>query len=152
MHFFPVLLIFPLWHMLKWNCFNSLRSSDSYMHHRPWPSLVQIMACRLFGAKPLSELMLYHCQLDLWEQTSVKMYSKLRHFHSRKCIWKWHLENVIHFISASVYEFWWNLHDCLQWLWWRFNWNDISILWYALVVKYILIPDYYDFGGYFQYM
>ena len=25
------------------------------MHHQPWPSLVQIMACRRLGAKPLSE-------------------------------------------------------------------------------------------------
>ena len=30
------------------------------------------MAYRLFGAKPLSETMLVHCQLDTWEQTSVK--------------------------------------------------------------------------------
>ena len=29
-----------------------------------WPSLVQIMACRLDGAKPLSEPMLEYCQLD----------------------------------------------------------------------------------------
>ena len=33
-------------------------------------SLVQIMACRLFGAKPLSEPMLTYCQLYRWEQTS----------------------------------------------------------------------------------
>ena len=26
------------------------------------------MACRLFGTKPLSELMLAYCQLGLWEQ------------------------------------------------------------------------------------
>ena len=35
--------------------FNSLRPSDAYMHR---PSLVQIMACRLFGAKQLFEPML----------------------------------------------------------------------------------------------
>ena len=34
--------------------------------------LVQIMACRLFGAKPLSQPMLRYCQLDPWEQTLVK--------------------------------------------------------------------------------
>ena len=36
----------------------SLRAIDAYMHdmrNQPKPSLVQIMACRLFGAKPLSE-------------------------------------------------------------------------------------------------
>ena len=30
------------------------------------------MACRLFGAKPLPEPMLAYCQLDHWEQISVK--------------------------------------------------------------------------------
>ena len=30
------------------------------------------MACRLFGAKPLAKSMLAYCQLDLWEQISVK--------------------------------------------------------------------------------
>ena len=40
---------------------NSLRQSDVYMHHQPRPSLVQIMACHLAGAKPLSEPMLVYC-------------------------------------------------------------------------------------------
>ena len=35
-------------------------------------SFVQIMACRLAGAKPLSEPMLEYCYLDPWEQTSVQ--------------------------------------------------------------------------------
>ena len=79
-----------LWYRL----INSLRLSDTYMYmrHQPRPSLVQIMACHLFGAKPLSEPMLYYCQLDSLEQTSVKLYSKFKHFHSRKCIWKCCLE------------------------------------------------------------
>ena len=34
--------------------------------------LVQIMACRLAGSKPLSEPMMEYCQLDPKEQTSVK--------------------------------------------------------------------------------
>ena len=37
---------------------NSLRPSDAYMRQQDKPTLVQIMACRLFGAKPLSEPML----------------------------------------------------------------------------------------------
>ena len=32
------------------------------------------MACRLAGAKPLSEQMLEYCELDFWEQTPVKSY------------------------------------------------------------------------------
>ena len=42
------------------------------MRRQPRISLVQIMACRLFGAKPLSEPMLDYCQLEPWEQTLVK--------------------------------------------------------------------------------
>ena len=38
--------------------FNSLRPSDAYMRRWTGSSLVQIMASRLFGAKPLSEPML----------------------------------------------------------------------------------------------
>ena len=45
---------FPQW-------VNSLRPSDAYMPRQPKPSMIQIMACRLFGAKPLSEPMLEYC-------------------------------------------------------------------------------------------
>ena len=53
------------------------------------PPLVKVMACRLFGSKPLPEPMLAYCLLDSWEQISVKFESEFYHFHSRKCIWKW---------------------------------------------------------------
>ena len=46
------------------------------------------MACRLVGAKPLSEPMLECCQLDPKEHISVKFKSKFEIFHSRKCTWK----------------------------------------------------------------
>ena len=42
----------------------------------------------LVRAKPLSEPMLVYCQLDPWEQVSVKFESEFYPFHSRKCIWK----------------------------------------------------------------
>ena len=59
-----------------------------WQYMRQWigSPLVQIMACRLFGAKPLSEPMLGYCQLDPWEQTSVEFRSKYKIFHSWKCI------------------------------------------------------------------
>ena len=41
--------------------FNTLRPSDAYMRRWTGSSLVQIMACRLFGTKPLSEPMLEYC-------------------------------------------------------------------------------------------
>ena len=42
--------------------FNSSSPSTAYMRQPIWSALVQIMACRLFGAKPLSKLVLgyYH--------------------------------------------------------------------------------------------
>ena len=51
-------------------------------------SLGQVMACRLFSAKPLPEPMLVYCQLDSLEKVSVKFEYEFYHFHSTKCIWK----------------------------------------------------------------
>ena len=52
--------------------FNSSPPSAAYMRQWTGPSLVQVMACRLIGAKPLPEPILSFCQLDSWEQISVK--------------------------------------------------------------------------------
>ena len=49
------------------------------------PTLLQIMACRLFGANPLSEPMLPYCQLDPKQCISVKFHLKFKSFHSRNC-------------------------------------------------------------------
>ena len=48
---------------------NSLRPSDAYLHQETKTSLVQVMAWRLFGAKPLIEPMMTYYQSDPWEQT-----------------------------------------------------------------------------------
>ena len=55
-------------------CLYIKSSPPSAIYMRQWtgPSLVQVMACRLFGAKPLPEPMLVYCPLDPWEQVSVK--------------------------------------------------------------------------------
>ena len=45
-------------------------------------ALVQVMACHLFGAKPLPEPMLTYYQVDPEEQTSVKFESKYKVFPS----------------------------------------------------------------------
>ena len=49
--------------------FHGLPSLPSAAYMRRWigPSLVQMMTCRLFGAKPLSKLVLGYFQLDHWE-------------------------------------------------------------------------------------
>ena len=53
-----------------------MRLSDEYMHQYNIPTLVQLMACRLFGTKPLSQPKLPYCQLDPKEHISVKFYLK----------------------------------------------------------------------------
>ena len=53
-------------------CVNSSPPSAAYMRQLIETALVQIMASRLFGGKPLSEPMLHFCQLDPSKQTSVK--------------------------------------------------------------------------------
>ena len=67
----------------------SVNSPPSAAYMRQWTrsALVRVMACRLFGAKPLPEPMLAYCQLDLWEQISVKFELEFYHFLFRKCIW-----------------------------------------------------------------
>ena len=56
-----------------------------YMRQRTGSSFVQVMACRLFGARPLTELMLAYCQLYFWDHISVTFKSDFYHFRSRKC-------------------------------------------------------------------
>ena len=54
--------------------------SAAYMCQWIGSSLVQVMACRLLGAKPLPEPMLPYCQLNSWEQISVKFEPEFYHF------------------------------------------------------------------------
>ena len=89
---------------------NSSPPSAAFMHQWIGSALVQIMACRLFGAKPVSKPMLCYCQLDPWEQTLVKLLSKYKTFYSRKCIWKYHLRNGDHFVKGG----WDNMAIILQ--------------------------------------
>ena len=64
---------------------NSSVPSAAYMRLWTVSVFVQVMAYRLFGAKSLLEPMLTYCQLDFYEQTSVKF--KLQ--FQRKCSWNW---------------------------------------------------------------
>ena len=108
-------------------CVNSLRPRDTYMRLWTRSSLVQIMACRLLGAKPLSEPMLTYSQSGHKEQNSVKYHSKLEHFHSRKCIWKCRLENGGHFVSTSMCWVNWTIH-IMDNTWAQKNTNNINLM------------------------
>ena len=69
-----------------------------YLDHH-W---LMVMACRLFGTKPLPEPMVAYYQLGPWELISVKFGYEFHHFHSRKCIWKCRLQNGSHYVLASM--------------------------------------------------
>ena len=83
-----------------WNSLNSSSPSSTYMRQWTGAALVQVMACRLFGTKPLPEPMLTYCQLDPWEQNSLKFELKYETVHSQKCIWNCHLHNGGHFAQG----------------------------------------------------
>ena len=74
----------------------SITSPPSAAYMREWigSALVQIMACHLFGAKPLPEPMLTYCQLDSWEQKFSEIWIRTLSFSFRKmhlkcCLPKW---------------------------------------------------------------
>ena len=73
--------------------FNQLRPCDAYMRQYNIPTLLQMMACRLFGAKPLSESLLPYCQRDRKEHISVKICLEFKSFHSWKYTLKCRLWN-----------------------------------------------------------
>ena len=52
---------------------NSSPPSAAYMRQWSGSALVQVIACCLFSTKPLPKPMLAYCQLDYWEQISVKI-------------------------------------------------------------------------------
>ena len=82
-------------------CVNSSPLSTAYMRQWTGSTLLQVMACRLFGSQPLPEPMMTVCQLDPQEQTSVKLESKYKTLHSWKCSWKCHLRNGGHFCRGG---------------------------------------------------
>ena len=75
--------------------------SAAYIRQCTWLSSAQVMACRLFGAKPLPESMLLICQSDPWEQVSVKLEFEFYQFHT-----EYAFDNVVylggHFVWASM--------------------------------------------------
>ena len=57
------------------------------------------------------------CQLDLWEQTSVKFQSQFRSFHSRKCIWKSRPQNGGHVSWPRCVNTAINADATMMWTW-----------------------------------
>ena len=57
------------------------------------------MACRLFGAKPLSKPMLDHYQMDPQEQTSVKLNQNTQRFVHENAY-----ENIVCEMAAILFR------------------------------------------------
>ena len=74
--------------------------SATYVHLWTGSALVQVMACRLFDAKPFPEPMPTSPQLDPWEHTSVKFKLKYKTCHAWKCSWSCRLWNGCHFVQV----------------------------------------------------
>ena len=65
-------------------------------------AMIQIMVCCLVGAKPFSEPVLKYYWFNSKEQSSIKFQLKFKHFHSRKYMSKYPLQNGVHFVLASM--------------------------------------------------
>ena len=65
-------------------------------------SLVYVMACRLFGTKPLPQQTITYCHLDPGEQIQWK-FNKITMFFVKKMHLKCRLRNGSHFVSTSMY-------------------------------------------------
>ena len=86
--------------LVSWKVLNAREGTINFSPHRvaymsQWTgsSLVQVIACHLFGAKPLPESMLTDCQPYCWKQVSLQFEFELYHFRTRKCISKCCLPN-----------------------------------------------------------
>ena len=63
---------------------NSSTNGAAYMRQGIVSALVQVMACRLFGAKPLPWAMLNYCQLDPLETNVGEIRIQIQNFSSTK--------------------------------------------------------------------
>ena len=51
------------------DCMNSSHRSTAYIGQQTGSALVQVMACRMIGVKPLPEPMLTYCLLNPWKES-----------------------------------------------------------------------------------
>ena len=111
-----------------------------HIYMRQWIgwALAQIMACRLFGAKPLSEPMLDYCQLDPKEHTSVKFQLKFEVFPFKNAFGNAVCQNAGHFVQERLV----NSYDLIEMrveMTKRLENHFKSFLYLALRAKYIAV-------------
>ena len=93
-------------------------------------ALVQIMACRLIGTKPLPEPMLTFCLLDPQEQTSVKFKSKFKHFIQKMRL-KTSSVNGSHLVQERWVKEYETARSCVYFVlatWWLHQMETFSML------------------------
>ena len=78
----------------------NLSPPSAYMRQWSGSSLVQVMACRLFGDKPLNEPMLAYYQLDSWEHILEKIESESIIFIKENAIENVVCQNGGHFVQG----------------------------------------------------
>ena len=66
-----------------------------YAYYHNWTSWVQVIACRMFGAKPLSEPAVAYCPFGLSKYISMKLKSKYNNIHWIRLIWKCCLQTTV---------------------------------------------------------
>ena len=93
------IILFP---QCMWRNLNLMRPRDAYMHHQARQSLFQMMACHLFGVKPLSKQCWIIVNGPFGIYFSV-IWIKIQQFSLKKIHLKIHPENVGHLVSASMW-------------------------------------------------
>ena len=76
--------------------------SATYMRQWIESALVQIMACRLFGAKPFSKPMLGYYRLWHVRTKFSETLIKMQRYDSRKFIWKYRLRSGSHLVLGEM--------------------------------------------------
>ena len=132
---------------------NSSPASAAYTRQWTGSALVQVMTCRLSGAKPLPELMLAYCRMDSLERISMIFESKFYHVHSCKCIWNCHLPKWQPFCPRQIWV-------QMSWLWpsfclshsyqdqqcktwgYFFSWNIASSNLFSISIKMLMFIVY----------
>ena len=74
-------------HNTHWTAVDSFPPSAAYMRRWNSSTFVQIMACRLFGTKPLSKPMMGHCQLhDVQFSCAINQPLLAHHWRVHQCL------------------------------------------------------------------
>ena len=81
---------------------NSWKPSEAYLSHWTMPLLVQVMACRLLDAKPLSEPIFGSLLIRQLEQISVQFHSNYQIYHWRKRVWQFQHLGTWHWYTSYL--------------------------------------------------